>query len=257
MDDVHPRNVDFVGGDPESGKNECPAVWSAPGGAIIRGKTVLDSEMTVRLGRDVGKGEDETDVWVPDRLFPAIREAIDGVEEGRQGPGQHDFKTLLAHTESSLIRFEMRDSYDETEQGFTEWCESGDLSAYDWEDHLDMVRESTARGVQWRRVRVVNEPLSEYMKWELALTDTNVEAGENIRWLPRTQAADLMLPGADCWVFDHRVIRWNFQRGDGTNPRHYTFSSDPRIIRDIAGAFEIAWERAVPHEVYQPSSRPS
>lgn len=42
---------------------------------------------------------------------------------------------------------------------------------------------------------------------------------EDIRWLPRTKAADLMLPGADCWVFDHRVVRWNFQRGDGTNPR--------------------------------------
>lgn len=44
-------------------------------------------------------------------------------------------------------------------------------------------------------------------------------AGEDIRWLPRTRAADLILPGADCFVFDHRVVRWNFQNGDGTNPR--------------------------------------
>lgn len=29
-----------------------------------------------------------------------------------------------------------------------------------------------------------------------------------------------------------RVIRWNFQRG-GANPCHFTFGSDPRIIRDI------------------------
>jgi hypothetical protein len=47
--------------------------------------------------------------------------------------------------------------------------------------------------------------------------------------------------------FDHRVVRWNFQRGDGTNPHHYTFSSDPRTVRDITAAFEIAWDRATPH----------
>src|SRR5689334_10453697 len=64
-----------------------------------------------------------------------------------------------------------------------------------------------------------------------------------------------MLPGADCFVFDHRVVRWNFQRGDGTNPRHYTFSSDPRTIRDIVAAFELAWNRATPHAEYKPDER--
>ena len=103
-----------------------------------------------------------------------------------------------------------------------------------------------------RRVRVVSEPLSDYLRWEHACTTVNIEAGEDIRWLPRTKAADLMLPGADCFVFDHRVVRWNFQRGDGTNPRHYTFSSDPRTIRDIAAAFELAWNRATPHTEYKP-----
>ena len=128
---------------------------------------------------------------------------------------------------------------------------TGDTSAYDWGDHLDVVRAATARGVRIRRVRVVSEPLSDYLRWEHACTGANIEAGEDIRWLPRTRAADLLLPGADCWVFDHRVIRWNFQRGDGTNPYHYTFSSDPRTIRDITAAFEIAWDRATPHAEYK------
>jgi len=30
------------------------------------------------------------------------------------------------------------------------------------------------------------------------------------------------------------------QRGDGTNARHYTISADPRTIRDIVAAFELA-----------------
>ena len=64
-----------------------------------------------------------------------------------------------------------------------------------------------SRGVTIRRVRVVSEPLSDYLRWEHACTAVNIEAGEEIRWLSRTKAADLMLPGADCWVFDHRVVR--------------------------------------------------
>jgi hypothetical protein len=181
--------------------------------------------------------------------------ALDGYERGKQGPGQHTFAELLEATQSSVIRFEMRDSYDETdttEKGFAAWKATGCIDAYEWGDHLDVVRAAVARGVRIRRVRIVSEPISEYMRWEYAITPANIEAGEDIRWLPRTNAADLMLPGADCWVFDHRVVRWNFQRGDGTNPRHYTFSSDPRVIRDITAAFEMAWDRATPHADYKP-----
>ncbi len=241
--------VEFVGGDPDSDKQECPAVWRAPGGLYVRGKTVTDPETAVRLGEDAGKGEDETDVWVPDRLFPAIREAVDDAhEQGRQGPGPHDFKTLLGACEHSLIRFETRDAYDLGEaSSLQQWRESGDVSDNDWGDFADMVREAVGRGVRWRRVRIISRPPSEYMRWEHAVTDANVAFGEDIRWLWRDQAADLLIPAADCWVFDHRVIRWNFQRGDDTNPHTYSYSSDPRTARDIAGAFEVAWNRATPH----------
>ena len=114
------------------------------------------------------------------------------------------------------------------------------------------ISRAVRAGKRMQRVHVVEEPLSDYLRWEHACTEVNITAGEDIRWLPRTKAADLMLPGADCFVFDHRVVRWNFQRGDGTNPRHYTFSSDPRTIRDIVAAFELAWNRATPHADYKP-----
>jgi hypothetical protein len=246
--------IDFIGGDPESNASECPAVFvdSETGDFLVRGKTISDPAVITELNQHIGKAEDESDVWLPARLAPAIREALEGYERGKQGPGQHSFAELLEATQASVIRFEMRDAYDETEQGFAEWQATGDTSVYDWGDHLDVIRAAVERSVRIRRVRIVSEPLSDYMRWEHACTDTNVEAGEDIRWLPRTSAADLMLPGADCWVFDHRVVRWNFQRGDGTNPRHYTFSSDPRTIRDITAAFEIAWHRATPHAEYKP-----
>ena len=246
---------DFIGGDPESNASECPAVFVTPetGDFVFRGKTITDPALVAELNEHIGKAEDESDVWLPARMAPLIRDALDGYEQGRQGPGQHTFAELLAATQASVIRFEMRDSYDEAEQGFAEWKATGDTGAYDWGEHLDVIRAAAARGVTIRRVRVVSEPLSDYLRWEHACTVVNIEAGEDIRWLARPKAADLMLPGADCFVFDHRVVRWNFQRGDGTNPRHYTFSSDPRTIRDIVAAFELAWNRATPHAEYKPA----
>ncbi len=52
-------------------------------------------------------------------------------------------------------------------------------------------------------------------------------------------------------------MTWNFQNGDGTNPRHHNSSSDSRTIRDITAAFEIAWGHATPHAEYKNGQRPS
>ncbi len=104
-----------------------------------------------------------------------------------------------------------------------------------WPRHVHAIWELSTLAAEWHRTYSGSRP---DLVRALEFYD---------RWLPGTKAADLMLPGADCWVFDHRVVRWNFQRGDGTNPRHYTFSSDPRTIRDIVAAFELAWNRATPH----------
>jgi hypothetical protein len=139
---------DFIGGDPESNASECPAVFVIPetGDFVFRGKTITDPALITELNEHIGKAEDESDVWLPARMAPFIRDALDGYEQGREGPGQHTFAELLAATQASVIRFEMRDSYDETEQGFAEWKATGDIGAYDWGDHLDVIRTATARG---------------------------------------------------------------------------------------------------------------
>jgi len=183
---------DFIGRDPESNSVECPAVFVSPetGDFYFRGKTVTDPAVLTEMSQHVGRAEDESDVWLPARMAPVIREALEGYERGRIGPGQHSFWEILDHTHTSLIRFEMRDSYDETEEGFAEWKATGDISTYDWGEHLDRMRAAAARGVRIRRVRVISEPVSDYIRWEHACTSLNVEAGEDIRWLPRTKAAD-------------------------------------------------------------------
>ena len=157
---------DFIGGDPESNASECPAVFVIPqtGDFVFRGKTITDPALITELNEHIGKAEDESDVWLPARMAPLIRDALEGYEQGRQGPGQHAFAELLAATQASVIRFEMRDSYDQTEQGFAEWKATGDIGAYDWGDHLDVIHAAAARGVRIRRVRVVSEPMSDYLR---------------------------------------------------------------------------------------------
>jgi len=145
----------------------------------------------------------------------------------------------------------MRDSYNETEPAFMEWKATRSLD-FDWGVWPETVASGVDRGVKFRRVRVVSEPVTDYIRWEHALTEQNLEFGEDVRWLPRKRAYDLMLPGADLWMFDQRLVRFHFNAGDGTSLKQYEFVSDPRRIAQVVTAFEMAWERAIPHANYDP-----
>jgi len=113
------------------------------------------------------------------------------------------------------------------------------------------VREHTARGVRFRRARVVSEPVSAYIRFEHEATaGLNVAAGEEVRWLPRRLASDLLLPGNDFWLFDDRLIRFHHFDGDGRIVED-ELCDDPAVIAQVAIAFESVWERAVPHADYR------
>ena len=74
-----------------------------------------------------------------------------------------------------------------------------------------LVRTRAARGVQFRRARVVSEPIAPFIRFEYEITATvNIAAGEQVRWLPRRRASDLCLPGNDFWVFDDRLVRFGY-----------------------------------------------
>lgn len=99
---------------------------------------------------------------------------------------------------------------------------------------------------------MVSEPVSDYIRWEHLITDENVDAGEEVRWLPRRQAFDLMLPGTDFWMFDGRVVCFNFNSGTGVDTDEDQFTNDPDVVTRCIAMFEQVWERAIPHAEYQP-----
>ena len=78
-----------------------------------------------------------------------------------------------------------------------------------------MVRDATAAGRQFSRVRVVSLPLGDYSRFGLWAAGYTGEAGDDIRYLTRDQAESLDLPTHDYWLFDSRkLVRMHFGQDD-------------------------------------------
>jgi hypothetical protein len=163
---------------------------------------------------------------------------------------------LISGCTHSAVHLEMRDSYavDKELDQFVAWRQGfrhdpADHASW-WRPWLDLIQETVARGVIVRRVRIVSEPVSEYIRFEHSGTFTNVAAGEQVRWLPRRRASDIALPGNDFWLFDGRLIRWNHFTGDGQSAGQ-ELSDDPAAAKLCAAAFDEVWARAIPHDQYE------
>lgn len=172
-------------------------------------------------------------------------------------PQKLSFDDLFEAARHSAVHLEMRDQYavgDEADD-FDTWLATGhrdvDPASEYWAPWTDMVSRAVARGVTVRRVRIVSEPVTDYIRYEHAGTVVNVAAGEQVRWLPRQRAVDLMLPGADLWIFDGARVLFNHFTGAGewADP-DMELRTEPDIVKQCSDAFEAIWDRAVPHDQY-------
>jgi hypothetical protein len=168
-----------------------------------------------------------------------------------------DWTDPFRRARSLAVHLEMRDVYAVASEArrFAEFQRTGTVDAdADALAHrqawLELVRELTDRGVAVRRARIVSEPVTDYIRWEHAITPANLAAGEQVRWLPRHRAADLMLPGADFWLFDDDLVRFGHFTGDG-ELRGHEQRTDPGLLRLCRDAFEHVWARAIPHQEYE------
>ncbi|MEU9122924.1 DUF6879 family protein [Streptomyces sp. NPDC048506] len=163
------------------------------------------------------------------------------------------FAEIIKDTERSAVHLEARDTYFDNVR-FDAWRQGARVNWDDraswWRPFHDHITEAVARGVLIRRLRVVSEPVSEYIRWEHHVTRGNVEAGEAVRWLPRRRATDLAVPGNDFWLFDSRLARIHHFGGDGALVED-EFSTEPTVIKFLAESFETLWEHGIPHEAYR------
>ncbi|KJY28348.1 hypothetical protein VR45_32670 [Streptomyces sp. NRRL S-495] len=166
------------------------------------------------------------------------------------------FAELLADSRRSAVHLEMRDVYgvEEEDADFAAWKaghrHDPDDRASWWNPFLTAVSEAVARGVEFRRARVVSVPVTDYIRYEHSCTFQNIAAGESVRWLPRRLTSDLMLPGNDLWLFDGRVAKFGLFSGDGSFLGN-EMSDDPEVVKRCVDAFEAVWERGIPHQDFE------
>ncbi|MEU8548943.1 DUF6879 family protein [Streptomyces roseoverticillatus] len=163
----------------------------------------------------------------------------------------------------SAVHRETRDLYGTgDEAGVTEPCtrtggNTPDPSVSSRPGRPRTVGESPSRGVVTRRARIVSEPVTDYIRWEHAVTAPNLDAGEQARWLPGRRTSDIALPGNDFRLLAARLTVLPFSTfsasftGDGgrADPA-FEITGGPAAVRLCTSACEAVRERGVSHETY-------
>lgn len=109
---------------------------------------------------------------------------------------------------------------------------------------LDMLREATAAGRRFARVRVVSLPLTEYSRFGVWCAQFTNAAGEDIRYLVRDQARAVGLPDQDYWLFDSaKLLRMHFDDADRFLGGEII--EDPNEIVQANYWRDAAWHKAV------------
>jgi Family of unknown function (DUF6879) len=163
---------------------------------------------------------------------------------------------LLTSCERSASHLEMRDWYaaEDEKERFERFLATGRrdhaAEAAERHDWLDLMRRITSAGVRVRRTRIVSEPVSAYIRFEWHGADPTIEAGEDLRWLPRRLASGIALPGNDFWLLDDRTAMFNHFSGDG-RPLGQEVTDDAATVELCTAAFKAVWKLAIPHGEYE------
>ncbi len=166
------------------------------------------------------------------------------------------FSALFQQVKREALHLEMRDSYGTEAEipHLAKWVAGMPDDDLGWlRPWCMLVRDATAAGKVFRRARIVSEPLSDYQRWAYSVTAVMVDAGEDIRWVPRARASGLMFPGNDFWLFDNELLVFLVFAGNGLVVDRPT-ATDPSLIARCRSSFEAAWTMSIPHHEYTPDA---
>ena len=123
------------------------------------------------------------------------------------------FGALFDDFAASAFRLEQLQVYDVPSEvaALAAWRRDGSVGPN--EAWCRTVRAARSRGASMRRVHVVTEPLSDYVRWELTGMRWSAEAGEDIRVLPAGRLDDWPTT-PDFWLFDDSLgVRMDYDAG--------------------------------------------
>jgi hypothetical protein len=160
--------------------------------------------------------------------------------------------SLLTSFRREALHLEMRDSYGTAAEipHLAKW-QAGEPDDTDWlQPWFDTVRAGVRSGKDFRRARIVSEPVSEYQKWVLKDSHLFVEAGEDIRRVPRSRVSMVALPGNDFWMFDGRLVVFLIFAANGlVVDRRQT--DDRAAVELCRASFDAVWELSIPDSEYE------
>lgn len=165
-----------------------------------------------------------------------------------------ELRELCRGIKRSFVHLETRDAYGtEVELPHLAKWRRGEADDYEWLGWwLEMLRGHRQAGRTCRRARVISEPISEYQQWVLSFVDQFIDAGEDIRYLPRRRLATVSLPGSgDYYVFDESLVLFLHYSGNGTNAS-YEVTDDPAIVQSCLESFRAVWDLTLPFNDYRP-----
>lgn len=153
--------------------------------------------------------------------------------------------------EHTAFRLETRDRYNSPSEvtPFKKFMagESDDLAWFNgW---LNMIRDATAAGRLFSRVRVVSLPLTDYSRFGLWAAGYTCTAGDDIRYLARDQADAVDLPKHDYWLFDSRkLVTMHFAEDDSFVEAEVI--EDPAVIVEHSYWRDVARHHAIPRDEF-------
>jgi hypothetical protein len=166
-------------------------------------------------------------------------------------PLSYDAFKTLACTYKRAFHLEQRDAYNVAAEDvpFGRWLR-GEPDGYAWhQDWLNFLRQATAAGVTVQRVRLASVPHTAYVRWGLEVSPLNIEAGEDIRYLPRHLTTDIELPDEDYWLLDDDTLILSVFSPDGRTGG-FAREPSPELLRQCLVARDQVWDRAITYAQY-------
>lgn len=166
-----------------------------------------------------------------------------------------EFAELFRTFERSAWRWECQGTYREPDERepLQAWRDGHPTYAF-MDDWLAQIRQQTAEGKTFERVRMLTEPPTEYLRWLFGFTHLNIEAGEDIRWIGEDQAHKLGAPDHDFYLFDDRLVALLHFDDNGVAGAEVT--DEPGIVADRRRWRDLVWSVAVPHDQqFAPTTR--
>lgn len=162
------------------------------------------------------------------------------------------YTRLFSATQASAFKFEVRTGYGvaEEDEPFQKFLRGADPGLEWHEPWLDLMRRAVKRGIRVERVRVVDEPPSDFLRFEISMTPYNLDAGEDIRYMKRSLAEELRLPAVDYWLFDTSEL-YVLHFADDDRFQGLEKINDPAVVEEYAAHSTRAWARTVPFDADQ------